>query len=76
MERDLVCGMEVDPTQALHTEYHGQTYAFCSLRCKRAFEDAPKTYAVQRSQADRSVKALTAVGQTLAMTEITDTNAV
>ena len=72
MQRDPVCGSEVDPTQALRTTYHGQPYSFCSLRCKQAFEDAPLMYAGQTPQPNRSEKALDAVIQTWTMAEATD----
>jgi YHS domain-containing protein len=35
MERDVVCGMQVDPTKAAATsEYNGKTYYFCAKACK------------------------------------------
>jgi YHS domain-containing protein len=45
MKRDPVCGMLIDPADALRLEYHGNTYYFCSLRCRREFEDRPDEYA-------------------------------
>ena len=43
--QDPVCGMEVDPQTATHTsQYQGQTYYFCSLMCRKAFEDEPERY--------------------------------
>jgi YHS domain-containing protein len=45
MEKDLVCGMDVDPRSAQHTtEYQGKTYYFCAPGCKRAFEKDPGRY--------------------------------
>jgi P-type Cu+ transporter len=41
MERDPVCGMEVDPATAQHTVYEGTAYDFCSKACKQAFETNP-----------------------------------
>jgi len=39
MEKDPVCGMEVDPkTAAGKSEYQGHTYYFCSPGCKRDFD--------------------------------------
>ena len=36
MERDVVCGMQVDPAKAAGTsEYNGKTYYFCAKACKR-----------------------------------------
>lgn len=43
--KDPVCGMEIDPQQAAATsEYQGQTYYFCSLGCKKAFDKEPEKY--------------------------------
>ncbi len=48
MEKDLVCGMEVDPDEAtargLTSEYEGQTYYFCGRGCKRQFDLNPQQY--------------------------------
>lgn len=45
MVKDPVCNMDVDPKTAKHTaEHEGQTYYFCSLLCKNAFEADPKQY--------------------------------
>jgi len=42
---DPVCGMAVDPSTAKHrSEYRGETFSFCSLMCKKAFEDDPLHY--------------------------------
>jgi YHS domain-containing protein len=46
MERDVVCGMQVDPTKAAGTsEYNGKTYYFCSTGCKAKFDANPSQYA-------------------------------
>jgi YHS domain-containing protein len=45
MKRDLVCGVFIEPADALRLEYHGKTYYFCSHACKREFEDRPDEYA-------------------------------
>jgi len=43
--KDLVCGMDIDPASAAgKSEYNGQTYYFCSLGCKKAFDKNPKKY--------------------------------
>jgi len=43
--KDPVCGMDVDPSVAKHSsEYRGETFYFCSLMCKKAFEDDPLNY--------------------------------
>jgi YHS domain-containing protein len=44
MERDPVCGRRIEPSKALHLEYHGKTYYFCSHACKQDFEDRPEEY--------------------------------
>ena len=47
MYRDPVCGMEVDPEEApWRLTYLGETYYFCCLGCKEAFEEEPQLYAV------------------------------
>jgi Cu+-exporting ATPase len=46
MAQDPVCGMEVDEkTAAGKSEYKGQTYYFCSLGCKKAFDKEPQKFA-------------------------------
>ena len=50
MERDPVCGMDVEPTAtALTSDYGGQTYYFCSETCKQQFDEAPAQYAVKEA---------------------------
>lgn len=46
MERDVVCGMQVDPAKAAGTsEYQAKTYYFCSTSCKTKFDTNPQQYA-------------------------------
>ena len=46
MERDVVCGMEVQPTSAAgKSEYQGKTYYFCSKPCKAKFDADPARFA-------------------------------
>jgi YHS domain-containing protein len=46
MERDVVCGMTVDPAKAPATSvYNGQTYYFCAKACKNKFDADPQKYA-------------------------------
>lgn len=46
MEKDLVCGMQIDPAKAAGTsEYQGKTYYFCSKSCKTKFDANPSQYA-------------------------------
>ena len=43
MERDVICGMQVDPKKAAgSSEYQGKTYYFCSAGCKRKFDQNPE----------------------------------
>jgi len=43
--KDPVCGMEIDPkTAAGQSDFKGQTYYFCSLGCKKAFDKEPEKY--------------------------------
>ena len=45
MEKDLVCGMDVDPeTAAAKCEYQGKTYYFCAPGCKMQFDGEPTKY--------------------------------
>jgi YHS domain-containing protein len=51
MAKDLVCGMDVDPkTAAGKSEYQGQTYYFCSVGCKKAFDKEPQKYVKTQEQ--------------------------
>lgn len=46
MERDPVCGMQVDPKNAAGSaEHEGKTYHFCSAQCLRQFTSEPAKYA-------------------------------
>jgi YHS domain-containing protein len=45
MEKDLVCGMEVDPkTAPAKSIYQGKIYYFCSNDCKHDFDRDPQKY--------------------------------
>jgi P-type Cu+ transporter len=45
MEKDPVCGMNVDPQKAAgQSEHAGKTYWFCAAACKRKFDAAPQQY--------------------------------
>jgi len=45
MEKDVVCGMQVDPAKAAATsEYKGRTYYFCAKACKAKFDANPTHY--------------------------------
>jgi Cu+-exporting ATPase len=48
MVLDPVCGMKIDPKSAAgKSEYKGQTYYFCSLGCKKSFDQDPEKYIVK-----------------------------
>jgi Cu+-exporting ATPase len=45
MEKDVVCGMQVDPAKAAgSSQYNGKTYYFCSKSCKTKFDANPAQY--------------------------------
>ncbi len=45
MEKDVVCGMTVDPKSAGgKSDYKGKTYYFCSKGCKATFDKQPDKY--------------------------------
>jgi YHS domain-containing protein len=53
MEKDPVCGMDVDPNSAAgQSEYGGKTYYFCSLGCKQDFDKEPERYVGQSTSGD------------------------
>jgi Cu+-exporting ATPase len=42
MEKDVVCGMQVDPAKAAGaSELNGKTFYFCSKGCKAKFDANP-----------------------------------
>ena len=46
MEKDVVCGMQVDPSKAAgNSQFNGKTYYFCSKSCKTRFGANPAQYA-------------------------------
>jgi Cu+-exporting ATPase len=48
LERDVVCGMSVDPATAKnYAEHRGKTYYFCSSRCREKFLADPEKYLSQ-----------------------------
>jgi YHS domain-containing protein len=48
MERDPVCGMEVDPKRVTDkSEYEGNMYYFCSADCKHRFDMEPEMYVLE-----------------------------
>jgi P-type Cu+ transporter len=41
---DPVCGMTVDPSTTLRTDYQGKTYFFCAPSCLERFRSSPETF--------------------------------
>ena len=42
MERDVVCGMQIEPAKAAGTsEFNGKTYYSCAKSCKPKFDANP-----------------------------------
>lgn len=53
VEKDPVCGMDVDPgSAAAHHEHAGKTYYFCSNGCLEKFKASPDRYPDPRTVAD------------------------
>ncbi len=53
--KDPVCGMEIEtPTAAGHTEFEGQTYHFCTSKCKEKFDGRPAQYVGKSAEAPKS----------------------
>jgi YHS domain-containing protein len=51
MEKDPVCGMEIDPKTATNkSSYQGKTYYFCTADDQRAFEKEPQRYVHSQMQ--------------------------
>lgn len=45
MEKDPVCGMQVDPNRAAaKRDVQGRTYYFCSQGCAARFDQSPQQY--------------------------------
>ena len=45
VEKDVVCGMQVDPAKAAGSSvYAGKTYYFCAKVCKEKFDANPSAY--------------------------------
>jgi Cu+-exporting ATPase len=52
MERDVVCGMQVDPANASAvSHFGGKTYYFCSKGCKAKFDADPAKFTEHRDSA-------------------------
>jgi YHS domain-containing protein len=46
---DPVCGMKVDKAKAIHMDFAGDTFYFCSEHCLHAFEVGPTEHLVGQS---------------------------
>jgi YHS domain-containing protein len=45
MAIDPVCKMQVNEAKpAATSDYHGKTYYFCAVSCKRKFDENPEKY--------------------------------
>ncbi|QDV25969.1 heavy metal translocating P-type ATPase [Aureliella helgolandensis] len=53
---DPVCGMTVNPGEALHSEHEGRPYYFCSAGCQRKFEEDPSGVLTDRADKDSAKK--------------------
>ncbi|WP_406661409.1 YHS domain-containing protein [Methanolobus sp. ZRKC3] len=43
--KDPVCGMKIDEgATKFKSDYKGETYSFCSLSCKKKFDEDPEKY--------------------------------
>jgi YHS domain-containing protein len=55
MEKDPVCGMQVNPNQAAAQRSHqGKTYYFCSPGCATKFDREPRRYVAPDSPKGKS----------------------
>ena len=55
MEKDPVCGMDVDPVKAAGTTlYKGETIYFCNVNCKKKFDADPEKY-VKETKEDTAI---------------------
>lgn len=51
--RDPVCGKELDPKTIPYTSvYENRVYSFCSLTCKKTFDEKPERYAHREPASD------------------------
>ena len=54
MQRDPVCGMQVDENKAQQSNYQGKSYYFCSPGCKEKFDREPQRYAGSQEETRKS----------------------
>ena len=49
MQRDPICGMQVDEKRStLKSEHEGRTFYFCSVGCKNTFDLDPHKFGHQK----------------------------
>ncbi len=53
---DPVCGMTVNPGEALHSEHDGKSYFFCSAGCQSKFSEDPGGVLTARTEKDAAKK--------------------
>ncbi|MCA9126561.1 MAG: cadmium-translocating P-type ATPase [Planctomycetales bacterium] len=53
---DPVCGMTVNPGEALHSEHKGKSYFFCSAGCQSKFSEDPGGVLTARAEKDAAKK--------------------
>jgi Cu+-exporting ATPase len=59
MQRDVVCGMSVDPATAKNrAEHDGKTYYFCGARCREKFLNDPQKFLAPREPETRNADAI------------------
>ena len=58
---DPVCGMTVNPSTPLRTDYRGTTYYFCAPSCLERFRADPERYLAPKSDAPPSMAELEAI---------------
>ncbi len=62
LERDPVCGMDVNPDAAkVKRDHLGKTYFFCSAGCAQKFDHAPQNYLLARQATESAQKSSLAV---------------
>ena len=50
MTTDPVCGMLVNEDNSeFKSDYHGETFYFCSMSCKEKFDKSPEKYAEHKT---------------------------
>lgn len=68
MQKDPVCGMNVDPQKAAGwSEHDGETYFFCGSSCLQKFTADPERYLAPRNANAISAEAASGVGYTCPM---------